>query len=207
VHFVDEFLPRCVAKLRDVAAGLQRNLLPLFFGKLLQIVRCDRSVMAQDTRTQQQRLLLWHRQARTQVTHQGAQSALPRRGHECNHSCECCPHTPRWLPMLRVVRGDGQAYLAVCLEPAARAEHHERWGFEGVFRRKQNTAVVDASLHEQLTHCGILHCSTTQLTSNSESGGPRITKCHSNMSSCDRLASAHDHTLETSLATPPALLR
>lgn len=48
--------------------------------------------------------------------------------------------------MLRVVGGDGQADLHAGFEAAVGGEHHKGWRLEGVIRRQQDAAVVDATL-------------------------------------------------------------
>lgn len=48
--------------------------------------------------------------------------------------------------MLRVVRGDGQADLGVCLKAAIGREHEEAGRLERVLWRQQDAPMVDATL-------------------------------------------------------------
>lgn len=78
--------------------------------------------------------------------YQRADGAIARRGEEGDEGGQCCADAPGGLPVLGVVRGDGQADLGVGLKAAVGREHQEAGRLEGVLWREQDAPMVDATL-------------------------------------------------------------
>lgn len=80
--------------------------------------------------------------------HQRANGAVARSGKEGSERCEGGANAPRGLPVLGVVRGNGEADLRVRLKAAGGREHQEGWRLEGVLWREQDAPMEDASLRK-----------------------------------------------------------
>ena len=79
--------------------------------------------------------------------YQRADGAIAGGGEEGDEGGQRCADAPGGLPVLGVVRGDGQADLGVGLEAAIGREHQEAGRLEGVLWREQDAPMVDATLN------------------------------------------------------------
>ena len=77
---------------------------------------------------------------------QRADGAVARGWHEGHKRRECCADRPGGLPVLRVVRRDGEADLDARLKPPVWSEQHKCGRLEGVVGGHDYPAVIDAAL-------------------------------------------------------------